>query len=93
MEKPYYPGCRVRLAGVIFFVTGVVAFAPAVPGADDTIPMPLSNVVAQAAANYLGDGLSVTPTKTGAVLHCLFQKLDAEASTEGLWLTSMAPAS
>ena len=38
--------------------------------------------------DYKGDGLAVTPTEDGASLHCVFQRLDGEATPEGLWLTS-----
>jgi hypothetical protein len=37
---------------------------------------------------YKGDGLGVTPTGSGARLRCVFQRLDGEATPEGLWLTS-----
>ena len=30
----------------------------------------------------------MTPTDSGARLHCVFQRLDGEATPEGLWLTS-----
>jgi len=42
----------------------------------------------KAVADYKGDGLAVTPTKSGARLRCVFQRLDANATGEGLWLTS-----
>ena len=48
----------------------------------------LSSQVAKAGADYHGDGLVVTRTDTGARLRCLFQRLEGEATPEGLWLTS-----
>jgi hypothetical protein len=42
----------------------------------------------KASANYHGDGLTVMPDAKGARLHCVFQRLDGEATPEGLWLTS-----
>ena len=33
----------------------------------------------------------MTPTASGARLHCVFQRLQGEASREGLWLTSTVP--
>jgi hypothetical protein len=54
--------------------------------APDTIPW--SQIGAKAGADYKGDGLSIVPTATGARLHCVFQRLDGEATREGLWLTS-----
>ena len=43
---------------------------------------------AKAAADYRGDGLSVAATAAGARLHCVFQRLDGEATGQGLWLVS-----
>ena len=43
---------------------------------------------AKAGADYQGDGLSVRPTAEGARLRCVFQRLEGEATREGLWLTS-----
>jgi hypothetical protein len=34
------------------------------------------------------DGLAVSPTEGGAGLRCVFQRLEGEATREGLWLTS-----
>src|SRR5437667_6820467 len=39
-------------------------------------------------ADYQGDGLAVSPTAGGVRLRCVFQKLEGEATGEGLWLTS-----
>src|ERR1041384_2452407 len=50
--------------------------------------IPWSEIGAKAGADYKGDGLSVTPTDSGAQLHCVFQRLEGEATSEGLWLTS-----
>ena len=35
-----------------------------------------------------GDGLAVVPTAEGARLRCVFQRLEGEATREGMWLTS-----
>ncbi len=35
-----------------------------------------------------GDGLSISATQDGARLGCVFQRLEGEATPEGLWLTS-----
>jgi hypothetical protein len=40
---------------------------------------------AKAGADYHGDGLAVSPTESGARLHCVFQRLDGEAKTSH-WL-------
>jgi hypothetical protein len=50
--------------------------------------IPQSQIGAKAGAIYRGDGLSVTATAHGARLRCVFQRLDAEATHEGLWLIS-----
>ena len=58
----------------------------------DTAPaktsIPWSQIGAKAGADYKGDGLAVSPTAGGARLRCAFQKLEGEATREGLWLTS-----
>src|ERR1051325_7724408 len=47
-----------------------------------------SQIDAKAGADYQGEGLAVTRTESGAHLRCIFQRLEAEATSEGLWLTS-----
>ncbi len=56
--------------------------------ANPTAPIAWSEIGAKAGAQYQGDGLSLRPTDAGATLHCVFQKLEAEATVEGLWLIS-----
>ncbi|MBC8001046.1 MAG: hypothetical protein H7X97_00545, partial [Opitutaceae bacterium] len=55
-----------------------------------TTPIPWSELGARAGADYQGEGLSVKPSATGAQLNCVFQQLTGEATSEGLWLVSMA---
>ena len=50
--------------------------------------IPWSQIGAKAGADYQGDGLAVSPTVDGARLRCVFQRLEGEATREGLWLTS-----
>ena len=50
--------------------------------------IPWDQIGAKAGAEYHGDGLSVAATAGGARLHCAFQRLDGEATVEGLWLVS-----
>src|SRR5262245_17478455 len=50
--------------------------------------IPWSQLGAKAGAGYKGDGLTVIPTAEGAQLSCVFQRLEGEATREGLWLTS-----
>ena len=60
-------------------VSGLTPHAP---------PLRWSEIGAKAGADYHGDGLSVTPAGKGARLRCAFQRLEGEATTEGLWLVS-----
>jgi hypothetical protein len=53
--------------------------------------IPFSDVGAKATAGYQGDALSVTTTADGARLRCGFQKLEAYATPDGLWLESTKP--
>ena len=52
--------------------------------------IPWSQLGAKAGAGYKGDGLAVVPTAEGARLRCVFQRLEGEATREGLWLSSTA---
>jgi hypothetical protein len=53
-----------------------------------TPAIPWDQLGAKAGADYHGEGLSVAATEGGARLHCVFQRLDGEATAEGLWLAS-----
>jgi hypothetical protein len=55
-------------------------------------PIPMDQIGAVAGKQYQGDGLSVAATPEGARLRCVFQKLEGQATPEGLWLTSTAAA-
>jgi hypothetical protein len=50
--------------------------------------IPLDQLGATAQKQYSGDGLSVFATSGGARLTCVFQKMEGEATPDGLWLTS-----
>src|SRR5262249_41253710 len=50
--------------------------------------IPWEQIGAKAGADYQGDGLMVTADGKGARLHCVFQRLDGDATPEGLWLSS-----
>ena len=54
--------------------------------------IPFDQIGALAGKQYSGDGLAVTATAAGARLKCAFQRLDARATTEGLWLSSETDA-
>jgi hypothetical protein len=67
----------------------VNAYCPAAWASE--APIPWSEIGARAEAQYEGDGLAILATGEGALLRCVFQKLEAEATSEGLWLTSTVP--
>jgi hypothetical protein len=62
--------------------------AAAMPATNAPTAIPWNEIGAQASANYHGDELAVMPAGSGARLHCVFQRLDGEATAEGLWLAS-----
>src|ERR1039457_370004 len=81
-------GCFIAL----FLLAGLLAMratqAADLAATNTPAAIPWNEIGAKAGANYQGDGLAVTPTESGARLHCVFQRLDGEATPEGLWLTS-----
>ncbi|MEI6178407.1 MAG: hypothetical protein WCS43_16060, partial [Verrucomicrobiota bacterium] len=52
--------------------------------------IPWDQLGAKAGQQYSGNGLGVIPTATGATVRCIFQKMEGNATPEGLWLTSTA---
>src|SRR5437879_5325078 len=73
------------------FTLGITALllacaAPANTAVDHAIPW--SELGAKAGADYKGDELAVVSTAEGARLSCVFQRLEGEATREGLWLSS-----
>ena len=86
------PAAVRHAGGYLFLLVGLLAMREtqaACLGATNTpAAIPWSQIGAKAGANYQGDGLAVTPDGEGARLHCVFQRLDGEATSEGLWLTS-----
>jgi len=85
---------RPRISGfsVLILLVGLLAVrvAQAAGLAATNTPSGIlwNQIGAKAGADYQGDGLAVTPAESGARLHCVFQRLDGEATPEGLWLTS-----
>jgi hypothetical protein len=77
-------------------LTALFLFSPYLAAAMDvsvgatppTTAIPWSQLGAKAGADYQGDALAVIPTIEGARLRCEFQRLEGEATREGLWLTS-----
>ena len=78
--------CAVALATGSFF--GLAAATEhSADAAPATTAIPWSQLGAKAGADYQGDALAVIPTAEGARLRCAFQRLEGEATREGLWLT------
>ena len=72
----------------------LLACTPVLRAADSattSTAIPLSGIGAKATADYKGDAIGITATATGATLRSGFQKLDADASADGLWLHSTEP--
>jgi hypothetical protein len=83
---------RVGLFSVLILLAGWPAMsvtqAADLAATNTSAAIPWNEIGAKAGADYIGDGLAVTPAESGARLHCVFQRLDGEATPEGLWLTS-----
>jgi hypothetical protein len=80
-------------AGITVFYSALLLAMGVAHGADMAVAStpaasPWSQISAKTGADYKGDGLAVTPSDSGARLHCVFQQLDGEATTGGLWLAS-----
>jgi len=72
----------------------MLATSQGVPGSGQShASIPFAELGAKAGAHYQGDGLSVLPAPEGARLRCIFQKLEAQATPEGLWLASTVKGS
>ena len=91
MKKPAIKTVRHCLPGLMSFTLLLALWLPqaaAMPATNTPSAIPWNQIGATAGADYKGDGLTVTSTGSGARLHCVFQRLDGEATPEGLWLTS-----
>jgi trimeric autotransporter adhesin len=80
---------RTIVGTLAFTLSAAASVVPPEP-APASQPIPWSEIGAKATAQYEGDGLSVLAREGGATLRCVFQKLEGEATPEGLWLTSTA---
>src|SRR5437899_6614150 len=82
--------CAVALGiGASFSLAAAAADSTDTAPAKTSAAIPWSQLGAKAGADYQGDGLAVIPTADGARLRCVFQRLEAQATREGLWLTSI----
>ena len=52
--------------------------------------IPFDQLGAEAQKQYAGDGIGITPTAGGARLRAIMQRIEGEATAEGLWLSSTA---
>src|SRR5258708_28852172 len=87
----FLAGWRGFTALSLIICTAMLTAAPGVPASNQTNALiPFAELGAKAGAQYQGDGLSVLPAREGARLRCDFQKLEGEATAEGLWLISTA---
>jgi hypothetical protein len=93
--KPQLNLFQARMFCAVALGTGAVS-SPAAAAEDWAEPapaktsqaIPWSQIGGKAGAGYQADGLAVVPTVAGARLRCVFQRLEGEATREGLWLTS-----
>ena len=76
------------LAGMSSFIHSSPAGVPDAAPALTHAPIPWDQIGAKAGADYRGDGLRVTAQDDYMKLNCVFQRLEGEATPEGLWLTS-----
>ncbi len=93
--RPIFSGQKTNppLNGALLGLTLFLVTFTAVGASPKRDVIPLDQIGAVAGMQYKGDGLSVVPTPEGAGLRCVFQKLQAQATPEGLWLASTAAAS
>src|SRR5438105_13199937 len=81
--------CAVALGiGSSFSLTAAAADSADPAPAKTSQAIPWSPLGAKAGADYHCEGLAVSPIADGARLRCVFQRLEGEATREGLWLTS-----
>ena len=83
MQSTRIPSCSIAHAE-----GGAVDPQGRAPSNAKAAPIPMDQIGAVAGKQYQGDGLAVTPTAAGARLHCVFQRLNGEATRGGLWLAS-----
>ena len=73
-----------HIACLIFALLAASAFATS----PETKAIPMDQIGAEAGKQYKGDGLSVTATEGGALVRCLFQRLEGKITETGLTLYS-----
>ncbi len=81
---------RLKSREWAFLPLALVALSSSACAENQPRTIPLSEFGAKTATDYHGDGLAVEATAQGTRLRCVFQRLEGEATGEGLWLTSTA---
>jgi hypothetical protein len=84
--------------GIAALWLALLMFLPRASAAADAVAanpsaIPLDQIGATAEKQYRGEGLGVRPAPEGALLRCVFQKLEGQVTREGLWLASTAEES
>ena len=74
--------------GLVAVCLGQNLFAQDGAGSTSPVSIPFDQLGAAAGKQYSGDGLAVVSRSDGALLRCVFQRLSAQATAEGLWITS-----
>jgi hypothetical protein len=93
MKRPLVPALCHILAlalGLAQNIAGQNATLPTPPTGHATALIPIDQIGIAVSKQYSGDGLAVEFSPDGARLRCSFQKLNAQVTTEGLWLASAA---
>jgi BspA type Leucine rich repeat region (6 copies) len=85
--KPKQYIIHVRMLLALLLVPSLMS-AIATPVQTNHSVIPFSQIGAVAREHYTGNGLSITKNADGAILRCVFQKLEGRANSEGLWLVS-----
>ncbi len=81
------PRARHALIAVCWLTSSLQSSEPGTP-VEQARAIPFAQLGAEAQKQYHGTGLGVTSTVQGARLRAVFQKLEAEATAEGLWIES-----
>src|SRR6266850_1968988 len=76
---------RFTLISILFFALVSRSF-----GQLTTSTTPLSYLGTEFGNKYCGHGLTIRPTPQGASIQCIFQRLNAELTSQGLYLASTA---
>ncbi len=82
---------RCFLLALTVFATGYISLTYAdgqTPASPTNAPIAMDQLGAAVGKQYHGDGLSVSATPEGARLRCSFQRLEGQATSNGLWLRS-----